>query len=475
MTDETTESWLPELFTVAKRVTGTKWMDLREQTMEARDAMRERLAAQGTYFGSAASHAMLKLLEKEIRGHADAFLSTIKELLDSSSRPLTKDQDKQVVAFCDETFFGADSVLGPMRLFDDEIKRSYRGQLPSTATNTVRQKLKAAKGSAALRLRVDLEKYLYERRQRLETLAPSPASARLWPLDEPKTARREVALKGLGVFLCHSSDDKTAVRELYDRLKTDGYEPWLDEKDLLPGQDWEIAIRRAVRETDVVIVCLSRRSVTKEGFVQKEIKLALDVADEKPEETIFLIPARLEECQTPDRLLKWQWVNLFEDDGYHRLTQALEQRAATVMRPGSEAASPRVQKESVSPPPRNSDPAVGIRVGSKMHSADGFIVQALLTNYTDRPVKLDRLELEWWHSDPDHGVRAKEVELKRPLAVNAVDEVVKIGLSDAEAAQGESKYSDLRELYAVLHASISVYYYSKNMLQVAKTDPFKVL
>jgi hypothetical protein len=36
---------------------------------------------------------------------------------------------------------------------------------------------------------------------------------------------------------------------------------------------------------------LSRRSLSKEGYVQKELRQALEVAKEKPEGTIFLIPA----------------------------------------------------------------------------------------------------------------------------------------------------------------------------------------
>src|ERR1700731_3380819 len=106
----------------------------------------------------------------------------------------------------------------------------------------------------------------------------------------------------LRVFLCHSSDDKVSVRPLYEQLVREGFDPWLDEKKLLPGQDWEREIKNAVRRSDAVVVCLSKSSITKEGYVQKEIRLGLDVADEKPEGTIFLIPLRLELCTVPDRL-----------------------------------------------------------------------------------------------------------------------------------------------------------------------------
>lgn len=60
--------------------------------------------------------------------------------------------------------------------------------------------------------------------------------------------------KRLKVFLCHSSGDKDAVRNLYQRLSKDAFDPWLDEEKLIGGQNWEYEIRKAVRQTDVVIV-----------------------------------------------------------------------------------------------------------------------------------------------------------------------------------------------------------------------------
>jgi|SRR5215216_1127845 len=131
----------------------------------------------------------------------------------------------------------------------------------------------------------------------------------------------------LKAFLCHSSGDKVSVRNIYYRLRAEGVAPWLDEENLLPGQDWQQEIKRAVRSSDVVIVCLSKASINKRGYVQKEIKIAFDVADEQPDGAIFLIPLKLEECDIPDRLRRWQWVNIFEERGFERLMNALQQRA----------------------------------------------------------------------------------------------------------------------------------------------------
>lgn len=65
-------------------------------------------------------------------------------------------------------------------------------------------------------------------------------------------------------------------------------EPWLDEENLLPGQDWSEEIRKAIKTIDIVIVCMSKYAISKTGFVQKEIKFALDEADKQPEGTILL-------------------------------------------------------------------------------------------------------------------------------------------------------------------------------------------
>ena len=142
----------------------------------------------------------------------------------------------------------------------------------------------------------------------------------------------------LKVFLCHAHSDKDTVKALYTRLTQDGVDAWLDDENLLPGQVWRTVIEESVRASDIVLVCLSNQSITKEGFVQKEIKIALDVADEKPEGTIYVIPARLDECVVPSRLGDLQWVDLYKDNGYSRLLKALAVR-------GEQIEKSRVEKE----------------------------------------------------------------------------------------------------------------------------------
>ncbi|MGC1375431.1 MAG: SUMF1/EgtB/PvdO family nonheme iron enzyme [Anaerolineales bacterium] len=139
----------------------------------------------------------------------------------------------------------------------------------------------------------------------------------------------------LKVFLCHATQDKPVVRELYRRLALEGWiDPWLDEENLLPGQDWEYEIEKALDESDAICVCLSNTSVSKEGYLQRELRFVIDCALEKPEGAIYILPVRLEECQPPRKLRTYQFADYFpperRDWAYGRLRKSLELRATAL-------------------------------------------------------------------------------------------------------------------------------------------------
>jgi formylglycine-generating enzyme required for sulfatase activity len=133
------------------------------------------------------------------------------------------------------------------------------------------------------------------------------------------------------IFLAHASEDKKRVRKLYQDLKSQGFEPWLDEEDLLPGQTWEAEISRAIRAAGVFVACLSKHSITKQGFVQTELRLALKAYGDRPPGSIYLIPAKLEECEVPDLQIPSQgsslrdlhWGELWHPGGLERLIRAI--------------------------------------------------------------------------------------------------------------------------------------------------------
>ena len=138
------------------------------------------------------------------------------------------------------------------------------------------------------------------------------------------------------IFLCYAREDEEKVGNLYQKLSDAGFKPWMAKKDLVGGEIWQLSIQQAIRRSDFVVVCLSAISVNKRSFVQREIKDALDIWREKLESDIYLIPVRLEDCEVPESLRDFQWVNLFEGDGWTRLVKAIqvgmERRAETLVK-----------------------------------------------------------------------------------------------------------------------------------------------
>jgi hypothetical protein len=135
----------------------------------------------------------------------------------------------------------------------------------------------------------------------------------------------------LRVFLCHASQDKPVVRDLYKRLTAEPWiDPWLDEEKLLPGQDWNLEIEMAVESSDAVIVCVSSTSVAKEGYVQRELRQVLNIALEKLEGAIFVLPLRLDDCPLPRQLRDRQALDYFPESNrekaYERLKASLKIR-----------------------------------------------------------------------------------------------------------------------------------------------------
>ena len=134
-------------------------------------------------------------------------------------------------------------------------------------------------------------------------------------------------------FLCYAKENTEIVREFSGKLKSEGWiDPWFDEEDLLPGQLWENFVTEAVLDSHAVIVFLSNVAIKKDGFFQKELKLALDAAAEKPYGTIFIIPIRIDDCEVPQVLRIYHYIDYFGTEEqkakvYENLIASLKTRA----------------------------------------------------------------------------------------------------------------------------------------------------
>lgn len=135
----------------------------------------------------------------------------------------------------------------------------------------------------------------------------------------------------LNVFLVHAMEDKVAVRSLYKKLTSyDWITVWFDEENLLGGQDWDYTISKSLQSSDVIIVCVSKILSKRPGLVQREIRRALDISYEKPDDRSFVVPVLLEEAQPPTSLRRFESFNIYEKGGFEELVKLLQSELDTV-------------------------------------------------------------------------------------------------------------------------------------------------
>jgi hypothetical protein len=133
----------------------------------------------------------------------------------------------------------------------------------------------------------------------------------------------------LKVFCSYVTPDLIKVREIYDSLIEMGLDAWIDRESILPGENWKHTITKASHRSDVILIFISKNSISREGYYQKEFSLALDIALQKPIETIYIIPVKLEECELPDQIKDRdiQWLDWYYDGSLGRLIRSLRTRA----------------------------------------------------------------------------------------------------------------------------------------------------
>ncbi len=117
------------------------------------------------------------------------------------------------------------------------------------------------------------------------------------------------------VFISYAREDYATAKKLYDELKakveSEGVSLWMDREDLLPGQKWKQTVAREIRESRFFIALLSSNSVNRQGFFNTELKRAMEVLDDFPDDRVFIIPVRIDECGIPDKLLDIHCEDLF--------------------------------------------------------------------------------------------------------------------------------------------------------------------
>lgn len=153
-------------------------------------------------------------------------------------------------------------------------------------------------------------------------------------ITKPKTPQKSKTAK---VFISYKRVDLNRVEPIYDMLKSKGFEPWMDVRDILPGKNWVNEIQENIDSSDFFISIVSSNSVSDQvsetGFsIPKELSIALEkFISDKPDlstvkdlpNTSYIIPLRLDNVLPPEELRVYQWLDYFESGGSEKLVDAI--------------------------------------------------------------------------------------------------------------------------------------------------------
>jgi hypothetical protein len=155
----------------------------------------------------------------------------------------------------------------------------------------------------------------------VELLLPGQNEPRIFKPLFPKNGILELPINL--VFLSHAKEDSKFVKEISDRLFQDGILTWFDEDYILPGDNWKQKIEQGIDISDYVIIFLSKNSIDKTGYVQKEFKIVLEKYELIPSGKRYIIPILLDDSTPPREFKDIQWLRVNNERWYENLIRAI--------------------------------------------------------------------------------------------------------------------------------------------------------
>jgi hypothetical protein len=206
------------------------------------------------------------------------------------------------------------------------------------------------------------------------------------------------------IFLSYAHENYSQAKELYDIFNSiPSVDVWFDKESLLPGQRWEVEIRKEIRASQFFLLLISSKSTEKKGFYQREIREALKVLEEYPDNEIFLIPVRLDDCQPHfEQLTALQYVDLFPESEWHIGINRLMKVFQSHQQPESKSNNPTT---------------IRFRTHQAVFSHSPVLFYFLtITNLQHQPIEITHI----WYQDINHhiAIQSQSRPLPKRLDVN---------------------------------------------------------
>jgi uncharacterized protein YecT (DUF1311 family) len=143
------------------------------------------------------------------------------------------------------------------------------------------------------------------------------------------------------VFISFSSKDLKTATAICGALEARGHPCWMSSRDVMPGENYQGAIVRAIREAGVMVLVFSANANNSDE-IKKEMSLA-------SQSRTMVIPVRSEDVLPSEdftyELATRQWIDMFQD--WEQSIEKLSRQIAVAIPPEDGAARP-----APPPPPR---------------------------------------------------------------------------------------------------------------------------
>lgn len=117
------------------------------------------------------------------------------------------------------------------------------------------------------------------------------------------------------IFISYAREDNKEAERLYNELNNHpSVAIWIDKESLLAGSYWKDEILKKIETSDFILIILSNKSISKEGFFQREMREALERLSYLPPGKRVIIPIRLEACKPLHRELRLlNYLDMYPD------------------------------------------------------------------------------------------------------------------------------------------------------------------